>query len=162
MARRLLAESDDVLAAAAYLLDQPWVDRARLVCAGYSFGGIMTMLGLARSGDFAAGVNFASAAMTWPHYPAIRDLLLARVEQIRDPVMIIQAENDYSTAPTPALAAALERRGVEHRAIVYPAVGEGPADGHVFCALGGRIWSPDVQAFLTQVGVLGREGNAAG
>ncbi len=63
---RLLAENDDVLAALDFLLEQPWVAASRLVCAGYSFGGIMTMLALSRTRRFAAGINFASAAIVCP------------------------------------------------------------------------------------------------
>jgi dienelactone hydrolase len=152
---RLLAESDDVLAAAEYLERQPWVDARRLVCSGYSFGGVMTMLGLARSRHFAAGINFASAAIMWPQYPAVRELLLSRAAAIVDPVMVLQAENDYSTAPTPAIAAVFERTGLEHRAVIYPPHGAGPEDGHAFCALGARTWGPEVHDFLAEVGALG-------
>ncbi len=155
LAARLLAESDDVLAAAEHLKQQSWVDNRRLICSGYSFGGIMTMLGLARSRHFAAGVNFASAAIMWPHYPAVRDFLLDHTARVLDPVMILQAENDYSTDPTPALSRVLERIGVRHKAIIYPPHGQGPDDGHAFCALGARAWEPDVRMFFGEIGVLG-------
>jgi dienelactone hydrolase len=154
LVERLLAENDDVIAALAFLVEQPWIDPDRLVCAGYSFGGIMTMLALSRTDQFAAGVNFASAAIVWPDYPAVREMLLARTARITTPTMIIQAENDYSVTPTAALGAVLAERGVPHVARVYPPVGEGPADGHVFCALAGPVWEPDVRQFLTGVGVL--------
>ncbi len=81
-------------------------------------------------------------------------MLLERTARIADPTMILQAENDYSIAPTVALAAVLAQHGVPHLAQVYPPVGEGPADGHVFCALAGPVWGPDVRRFLTEAGVL--------
>lgn len=154
LCERLMIESDDVLSAAEHLKTEPWADSTRLVCAGYSFGGIMTMLGLARSAHFAAGVNFASAAIMWPIYPAIRDLVLAQAATVQRPLMVIQAKNDYCLEPTSAIARVLEQRGIPHRAVVYPALGQGPEDGHAFCALGGRLWGPDVRAFLADFGVL--------
>ena len=154
IADRLLAENDDVLAALDYLLTQPWVAPDRIVCAGYSFGGIMTVLGLSRTRRFAAGVNFASAAIVWPRYAAVREMLLDRTAAIVDPLMILQAENDYSVEPSAALSAVLARNGVRHAAKIYPPVGQGPADGHLFCALAGTVWRPDVRRFLEDVGVM--------
>ena len=81
-------------------------------------------------------------------------MLLERTAAITTPTTILQAENDYSTAPTAALAQVLAQNGVRHQARVYPAVGEGPADGHVFCALAGPVWGPDVRGFLAAAGVL--------
>jgi hypothetical protein len=92
----------------------------------------------------------------WPHYPAVRELLLSRAAAIVDPIMVLQAENDYSTAPTPALLDVFQRSGITHRGIIYPPHGEGPEDGHAFCALGARSWGPDVQDFLADVGVISR------
>ena len=155
LVERLRAESDDVLAAVTYLESQTWVDRHRIVCAGYSLGAILTLLVLARSDHFVAGVTFALGAILWGKSKTVREFLIRTAGKVDTPVMIIQSENDYSTAPTPAIAAVLRQRGVDHLAIVYPPLGEGPRDGHVFCALGGRAWGPDARDFLERVGTPG-------
>ncbi len=62
---RLQAESDDVLAALDFLATLPFVDRGRLGIMGWSFGGIVTMFTVSRSGAFRAAVNQAGGALVW-------------------------------------------------------------------------------------------------
>ena len=64
------------------------------------------------------------------------------------PISLIQAENDYSTAPTRELAAELVGLGTPHQAKVFPAFGLTRDEGHLFAANGAMIWGHAVRAFL--------------
>ena len=64
--------------------------------------------------------------------------------------MLIQADNDYSTAAGHALSAELDRMHKPHLLEIYRAVGQTPEDGHnaVYSAI--QIWEPDVFKFLDE------------
>lgn len=146
----LRQENDDVLAARDWLTTQPGIDPARIGVTGTSFGGIMTLLAIGRSDRFRAAVNFAAAAMTWERAPALQAALLDAVRATTVPLFLIQAQNDYSLAPTYALGAELARLGKPHETRVYPPNGEGPGAGHALFTTGVATWSNDVQRFLAR------------
>jgi len=60
-------EVDDVLAAAEYLSQQPYVDASRLFVAGHSVGGTMTLLAAMASHRFRAAASFDGACY-WPEF----------------------------------------------------------------------------------------------
>ena len=64
--------------------------------------------------------------------------------------MLIQAANDYSTAPGRQLAD--ELRGLHKSFLlkIYPPVGQTSDDGHNFLYLGIPQWEHDVFEFLDQ------------
>jgi hypothetical protein len=62
--------------------------------------------------------------------------------------MLIQAANDYSTAPGYALADELERLHKPHLLKIYPPVGQTSEEGHNFLYLAMPQWEPDVFSFL--------------
>ncbi len=107
----LLQENDDVLAALDWLGVQPGVDATRIGVTGVSFGGIMTLLAVGRTDRFRAAINFAAAAMTWERAPALQAALLDAVRRTTTPLFLIQAQNDFSLAPTYVLGAELARLG---------------------------------------------------
>jgi dienelactone hydrolase len=148
LAARMERETEDLLAASDFLAAQPWVDPTRLVCSGYSLGAIVTLLALARTRAFAAGVAFALGAILWPTSEPVRRLILDTAEKVDRPLMLVHARNDFSVDPAIALEPVLARRNPVSRVLIYPPVGSGPDDGHVFCALGADQWSPDVDRFL--------------
>jgi dienelactone hydrolase len=154
MAERMERETEDVLVASDFLAAQPWVDPARLVCSGYSLGAIVTLLALSRTRAFAAGIAFALGAILWPTSEPIRRLILETAEQVDTPLMLVHARNDFSVAPAQALEPVLERRNPISRVVIYPSVGSGPDDGHVFCTLGANRWAPDVDRFLGDAHVV--------
>jgi formylglycine-generating enzyme required for sulfatase activity/dienelactone hydrolase len=82
-------EVDDVLAAAAYLAAQPYVDPERLFLAGHSVGGTMTLLTALTSGRFCAAAAFSGAPF-WPYFTEDKDLPFDRSDprevQVRSPV----------------------------------------------------------------------------
>jgi len=64
------------------------------------------------------------------------------------PVMMIQAENDYSLAPSKAMDEELSRLSKLHVRKIYPAFGQTPSEGHNFLYYYVPLWEQDVFAFL--------------
>ena len=64
--------------------------------------------------------------------------------------MLIQAPNDYSTAPSSALADELERLHKPHLLKIYPPVGKTAETGHNFLYLAMPQWEDDVFGFLDE------------
>ncbi len=151
---RLEAETDDVLAAFAYLRTLPFVDSRRIGIMGWSFGGIVTMFAVSRSREFAVAVNQAGGAMTWNGSAAIRSALVAAAEKATTPTLLLVAENDRTTESITAVAEVLERRGVSHRMVIYPpfapprTLGAGAPGHQVFSAQGLPVWKEDMLEFL--------------
>src|SRR5216683_6902219 len=98
-ARRMVelqqAEVDDVIAGLKFLRSQPFVDPARIVISGCSYGGIQTLLIGERDLGVKALVPFAPGAMSWEQNVPLQDRLVRAVDLAKAPVFMIQAENDY-------------------------------------------------------------------
>jgi dienelactone hydrolase len=154
MIERLRAETEDLLIAFDLIRQQPWADPSRIVCAGYSLGAMVTIDALARESGLAAGVAFALAAIMWPASPAIRALVREQVASSCQPLMLVQAANDFSTEPSRALAPMIRSRSNASRVAVYPPHGKRPDRAHAFCASGAGTWGQDVQRFLVDAGIL--------
>jgi dienelactone hydrolase len=153
---RLQAESDDVLSALDYIRTLPFVDRSRLGIMGWSFGGIVTMFAVSRSGAFRAAVDQAGGALTWDGSAALRDALLAAAHQVRSPVLLMVAQNDRTTASITTLATALQAQNPATELIIYPAFTpnrnpRNSAPGHlIFSEQGSAIWENDVRGFFAK------------
>jgi dienelactone hydrolase len=141
---------DDVLAALAFLKATPTVDAKRIAIAGHSFGGQLTLLAAEHDKTVRAAVAFAAAAESWEHSPELRQRLRAAADNTTAPVMLIQAANDYSTAPSKELASELRRLHKSYVLKIYPAVGRKSDDGHNFLYLGIPQWERDVFGFLDE------------
>lgn len=150
LAERLDRESDDVVAALDFLDRQPDIAAGRIGVMGSSFGGTVTLLAAAKADRFRCAIDFAGAAMNWERTPTLRETMLAAARRLRVPIYLIQAENDYSTAPTRELAAELERLGKPYQARVFPAFGLTRDEGHLFAGNGSMIWGREVRAFLAR------------
>jgi len=148
LAARLGREADDVIAAVDWLRSRPEVAAHRIGVIGSSFGGVMALLAAARCPWLRCAVDFAGAAMNWERTPTLRATMLEAARQLAVPIGLVQAENDYSTAPTRELAAELARLGKTHAARVFPAFGLTADEGHLFFQNGAPIWGPWVRAFL--------------
>jgi dipeptidyl aminopeptidase/acylaminoacyl peptidase len=148
LARRLDRESDDVVAALDHLTGLAGIDARRVAVLGSSFGGTVSLLAAAKTDRFACAVDFAGAAMNWERTPTLRATMLDAARRLRVPIALIQAENDYSVAPTRELGAELERLGRPHESMVFPAFGLTPDEGHTFAGNGSMVWGPMVRAFL--------------
>ena len=141
---------DDVLAALSFLKAAPAIDTKRIAIAGHSFGGQLTLLATERDKTVRAAVTFAAAANSWERSSELRDRLLAAADNGTAPIMLIQAANDYSTAPSYALADELKRRHKPHLLKIYPPVGQTSEEGHNFLYLAMPQWEHDVFGFLDE------------
>ena len=141
---------DDVTAALSFLQSAPAIDAKRIAIVGHSFGGQLTLLAAERDNTIRAAVTFAAAAGSWERSPELRKRLLTAVDKSTAPIMLIQAANDYSTAPSYALADELERLHKLHLLKIYPPVGQTADDGHNFLYLAIPQWEHDVFGFLDE------------
>ena len=151
---RLQEETDDVLAAIAYLHTVRFADTSRTGIMGWSFGGIVTMLAISRSTGFLVAINQAGGALTWDGNPYVRSAIIVAAEKAATPTLFMVAENDRTTSSVMTPAEIFKKRGVAHRMVIYqpftPAQGsKTAAPGHaVFSAQGASVWESDVVQFL--------------
>lgn len=141
---------EDVVAALTFLKSAPGIDFHRIVVAGQSFGGQLTLFAAERDPTLRAAVAFAPAAGSWERSPELRRRLLEAVGKAVAPIMLIHAANDYSTAPGRVLAGELERLHKRHLLEIYPPVGQTPDDGHNELYLAVSQWEGDVFQFLEE------------
>ena len=141
---------DDVLAALAFLKTVPGIDIHRIAVAGNSFGGSLTLLAAERDSTIRAVVTFAAAAGSWERSAELRDRLIAVVRKTNAAIMLIHAENDYSTAAGRSMAEELERLHKPHSLKIYPKVGLTSDDGHNMLYENIPAWEDDVFKFLDQ------------
>lgn len=137
----------DQMAALTWLRSQAQVDRRRVVLAGNSFGGVEALLGATR--EPACAVVAASAgAESWSRSPEVQALLRNAVTQVRAPMFLFQAENDFDLAPQVELTRLRRDRGLPVESRVYAPFGRSAAEGHRFAYAGVATWFPDVLAFV--------------
>lgn len=148
--KRLMDESRDVVAALDMLEVHPDIDAAHIGVMGSSFGGTVTLLAAAGCSRFRCAVEFAGAAMNWERAPRLRAAMLEAAQQLTQPIYFIQAQNDYSTAPTTELAASLEGTDKVCESKVFPGFGLTKDEGHFLYGQGGAVWGSDVRRFLDQ------------
>ena len=142
---------DDVMAALSFLKTAPAIDAKRIAIVGHSFGGQLTLLAAERDNIVRAAVTFAAAAGSWERSLELREWLRAAAEKTTAPIMLIQAANDYSTAPSQDLADELRRLQKHlHVLKIYPPVGRTADDGHNLLYLAIPQWERDVFGFLDE------------
>ncbi len=141
---------DDVTAGLSFLKNLPGVDSHRIAVVGHSFGGQLTLLAAERDSTLRAAVTFSAAANSWERSSEVRERMLAAVRKTTVPIMLLHAENDYSTAPGKAMADELARLGKPHVLKIYPPVGRTADDGHNFVYTAVAEWEADVFGFLDQ------------
>lgn len=157
------AASDDVMAAYEYARKLPYVDPARMILAGQSAGGMVSMFaagmrapqGLVAVLSFAAGRGGNPASAGRPC--AVESL--ARVfdmlgKSVRAPVLFHYAANDRYFGPqvTRQWYERFAAGGARAEYVLQPQFGD---DGHFLFAelLGARHWLPVVERFLAANGV---------
>lgn len=150
LAARLDAESDDVVAARAWVAKQPGIDGNNIGVMGSSFGGTNTLFAAAKEPKFRCAVEFAGAAMNWDRTPGLRKVMHEAASRLTQPTFFIQAANDYSTRPTTELAQGLEGGALPVRSRVYPAHGLSKDEGHFLYRDGTLVWGEDVREFLEE------------
>jgi carboxymethylenebutenolidase len=138
----------DGMAGIAFLRRQPQVDAHRIAVVGHSFGGQLSLLEAERDASVRAVVAFGPGAGSWTSSPLLRQRLISAGRKIAAPVMILHAQNDYSTEPGKVLDAERARLGKPHMLEIYPAVGRTAEEGHSFLYSDPAIWETDVFHFL--------------
>jgi dienelactone hydrolase len=148
LARRLDAESDDVLAALDVVAALSEIDADHVGVMGSSFGGTTTLLAASKTNRFTCAIDFAGAAMNWDRTPGLRALMHEAARRVAMPLFLIQARNDYSIRPTIELAQALAGTGQIVQSRVFPEFGVNHHEGHLLERSGPAVWAGDVRRFL--------------
>ncbi len=133
-------ELQDAASGLAFLSKRKDVDQQRLVVIGHSFGGALALLAAEHNPQIKAVVVFGAAAYSWDRSPALRARLITAVRNIPAPVMIIQAENDYSTNPGHALDSVMNGLGKPHMVKIYQPIGISSSEGHNLIFLDVESW----------------------
>jgi carboxymethylenebutenolidase len=146
---RLLSgeQLDDQMAALAWLQRQPFVERRRIAVDGNSFGGIEALLGAAHGG-YCAAVDAAGGAESWDKAPALQTFMTEAAARAQSPILFIQAQNDFSLAPSRELHRVMQAAAKPAEIHLYAPFGDSPQDGHSFTWRGVAIWKNDVLDFL--------------
>src|ERR1700735_5053753 len=131
---------DDATAGLLFLKSLPEVDARRVAVAGHSFGGQLALLEAELDPAIRAAVTFGAAAGSWDGSAELRLRLLAAVGKITVPVLLIHTTNDYSVAPSEALAAEFARLSKPYVLKMYPSVGQAASDGHNFLYTVVALW----------------------
>ena len=158
------AAADDVMAAYDYARALPYVNAKRMILAGQSAGGMVSMVaaGTRNPQGLVAVLSFAAGRGGNPDFrpgvpcavEPVAKLLDSVGKGVKAPVLLHYAENDlYFNAATSRLwyerfAAA----GARAEYVLQPAFGR---DGHYIFSetLGVRYWLPAVEQFLAKHGV---------
>jgi carboxymethylenebutenolidase len=138
----------DVRAALAFITTKSYVRRDRVIVAGNSFGGIVTVFASANVEGLYAALDFAGAAQTWAGSPQLRAALTDAVTRARIPILFAQAENDYDLSPSRSLSATMTASGKPNVMRIFPPYGTTTAEGHSFGYFGSAIWGPVVATFV--------------
>jgi len=142
--------NEDVGAALAWIKEQPFVDRERMIVSGVSYGGIQTLLTAEKGLGVRGFVAFAPGAMSFAN-TALRERMREAVMNAKAPLLLLQAQNDYSTGPSELLAPILNKQGPPSRSIIYPAFGTTNQHGHGAFAtwsLGIEQWGGEALKFI--------------
>jgi dienelactone hydrolase len=162
---RRFAAIDDVADCAHHLIDNGLADGARIGCAGWSYGGYLTLAALTFHPDlFAAGVSIcgmsdlstfyrntepwiaAAAHPKYGHPISDRELLdrlspLLRVDALTAPLLLVHGGNDTNVpvGESAQMAEALRERGRTVRHLVFPDDGHEIAKRENRAALGTAV-----------------------
>ena len=142
--------NSDVVAALAWLKEQPFVDPERIIVSGVSYGGIQTLVTAEKGLGVRGFVAFAPGAMSFANV-TLRERMQECAKNTKAPLLLLQAQNDYSTGPSEILGPILKANGAPSHNTVYPAFGTTNQHGHGAFAtwsLGTSQWGPEVLEFI--------------
>ncbi|MEK0427725.1 MAG: hypothetical protein RL001_252 [Pseudomonadota bacterium] len=152
-------QADDVESALKALVQQPWVDKDRIIVAGQSYGGLATIAFGARNFpgvrgllNFAGGLRVDGGSCDW-----MSSLITAFSRygaQTTLPSLWFYGENDsYFAHPlAETLHQAYQAAGGSSQLIAYEKF-KNDAHGMVGSRDGVRIWMPETERFLKRVGM---------
>jgi dienelactone hydrolase len=144
------SQMQDMHAGINYLKSRPDVDKHRMALIGHSFGSSLALLVAENDTVLKAVVIFSGSVRNWNLSPMLRSRLTSAVENINVPIMIIHAQNDYSTTPGTVLDSVLNRFHKPHILKIYPKFGNSANEAHNIIFLSPRIWRADVFTFLEE------------
>ena len=158
------AAADDVMAAYDFTRTLPYVDAKRMILAGQSAGGIVSMVtaGTRNPEGLVAVLSFAAGRGGNPDFrpgvpcaiEPIAKLLESVGKNVRVPVLLHYAENDlFFNAQTSRLwYERFTASGAKAEYVLQPPFGR---DGHYIFSevLGVRYWLPAVEQFLGRHGI---------
>ncbi|TKD51094.1 prolyl oligopeptidase family serine peptidase [Sphingomonas baiyangensis] len=134
------ADIDDLESGVRHLVAKGYVDPARVGIWGSSYGGLMTLMSLAKKpGVYAAGIAGAPATNVWHAYPSQMWVMgppegsdmparyeaqsaLYHVDKIKDPVLLIHGTRDPVVLYSDTVAATerMIAAGVQHELVTLP------------------------------------------
>ena len=138
----------DMISGLKFLRERREVDTNRIAILGHSFGGGLTLMVAEHDSHLKAIVIFAPTGYSWDRSPILRQRLIRAVKSINAPIMIIHAQNDYSTNPGYAIDSILNQLDKSHILKIYPKFGNSVIDGHALLFLSIETWEADVFKFL--------------
>lgn len=134
-----VVEVEDQLAGVRWLKQQPWVDAAHVGVFGWSYGGYMTLMLLAKASDqFAAGVAVAPVTDWHIYDTAYTERYLGTPQEnaagyedsgvfkwlagLRSPLLLVHgmADDNVLFSNSTRLMAALQTQGTPFRLMTYP------------------------------------------
>jgi dienelactone hydrolase len=145
-----IAQRQDMLAGINYLINRSDIERNRIALMGHSFGASLALLVAEHDSILKAVIIFSGSVRNWNLSPPLRTRLISAVKNITCPIMIIHAQNDYSTTPGYALDSALNLLHKPHLLIIYPRFGNSANQAHNLIFLSSRTWEADVFKFLSE------------
>ncbi len=140
----------DMISGLAFLRKRKDVDINRIAIIGHSFGGSLALLVAEHDPSLKAVVVFSPAGYSWNLSPQLRAHLINAVKNITAPIMIIHAQNDYSTNPGYALDSVMSKLNKPHVLKIYPKFGNTVSEGHSLIFLSIETWKADVFNFLNK------------
>lgn len=147
---RLLDTDDlqDIISGLTFLRQRNDVDAYHIAIIGHSFGGSLALIAAEHEPDLKAVVIFGAAGYSWNISPQLRTRLFNAIENINAPVMIVQAQNDYSVNPGQAIDSVMNQLGKQHVLKIYPPFGNSLTEGHNILFLSTNTWETDVFNFF--------------
>lgn len=145
------ADIDDLESGVRHLIAKGYVDAKRVGLWGSSYGGLMTLMSLAKKpGVYAAGIAGAPATNVWHAYPSQMWVMgppdgpdmpgryeaqsaLYHVHKIKDPVMVIHGTRDPVVLYSDTVAATerMIAAGVPHELVTLPGANHGWASDNL-------------------------------
>ena len=138
----------DMVAELTFLRKRSDVNSNRIAIIGHSFGGSLSLLLAEHEHSVKAVIVFGAASYSWNHSSQLRERLISSVKNITAPIMLVHAENDYSTKPGYVIYSLLNQPGKTHILKIYPKFGNSQREGHNMIFLNPATWEGDVLEFL--------------
>lgn len=140
----------EVAAAVNWIKVQPYVDESRIVVVGYAMGATISLFAAEQEIGVRAFVLFSPSAEFWNERADLRGALADAVKEAKEPIFLIQAQNDYCLGPSQVLGKQIATRGKPNLCKVYPPYGTSNVEGNRFANSGMSVWGDDVVEFMSK------------